>query len=553
MKFKNYLFDLDGVLTDTNEIHFKSTLNAFLIVKGYELDTKYHKIIKSSITTINKLNILQSKNIIETQDILKIYNLKKVQCNKEFQKINFDKVKNNLFSYLKKKKCKIAVVTNSNKESAKIILKNLGVFDYIDLLLSNNDVNNKKPHSEPYIRAISYFGDKLENYIIFEDSDIGLQSAYGTGSYVYKVSNYKDINIKTINKINNIRNINILIPMAGLGSRFVKRGFKKIKPLIEIAGVPMVKKAIDSLNIEGNYIFIVRSNENLNELKDYLYKYKPNCKIIDTPVLTEGSASSCYLAKELINNNDELIITNCDQYLEWNSDEFIEDSRKRNLDCNLLTYDSNNDKNSFIKLDENNNSLMIREKEVISNNALVGVHYFKKGNYFIESYDEIFKNKIKFKNEYYVSTICDNMIKKGYNVNHFKLDKIQNYHSLGTPEDYFKFLKYINKLNIKKININTMFRGWFIGDFEPSVYRNKYFEVGYLLHKKGEVWDVHYHKHIKEINLLVKGKMILNDLEINENEIFVIDKEEIACPIFLEDCYIIVIKIPSVPGDKIIL
>ena len=85
------------------------------------------------------------------------------------------------------------------------------------------------------------------------------------------------------------------------------------------------------------------------------------------------------------------------------------------------------------------------------------------------------------------------------------------------------------------------------------VFKTKDFEVGYLFHKKGEVWDVHYHKHMKEINLLIKGKMILNDLELNENDIFVIDKKEIACPIFIEDCYIIVIKVPSVPGDKIIL
>ena len=73
------------------------------------------------------------------------------------------------------------------------------------------------------------------------------------------------------------------------------------------------------------------------------------------------------------------------------------------------------------------------------------------------------------------------------------------------------------------------------------------------MHKKGEVWDVHYHKHMKEVNLIVKGKMILNDTELNENDIFVIDKEEIACPIFLEDCHILVVKIQSVPGDKIIL
>ena len=98
-----------------------------------------------------------------------------------------------------------------------------------------------------------------------------------------------------------------------------------------------------------------------------------------------------------------------------------------------------------------------------------------------------------------------------------------------------------------------MFRGWYVGNFEPSVFKTTNFEAGYLIHKKGEIWDVHYHEFIKEINFLVKGKMILNDIEINEGQIFIIDKNEIACPIFLEDCYIFVLKVPSKIGDKIII
>jgi dTDP-glucose pyrophosphorylase len=342
--------------------------------------------------------------------------------------------------------------------------------------------------------------------------------------------------------------------MAGLGSRFKERGFRKIKPLIEIDEEPMIKKAVDSLNIDGKFIFIIRTEENTKELKDYLSNYKKNCKIIEISELTEGSASSCYLAKEFINNDEELIIANCDQYLEWNSEEFLNKTRQKKLDCSVLTYLSNSEKNSFIKFHEDSEkALMIREKEAISNFALVGIHYFKQGNYFVESYEEIFNNKIKFKNEYYVSTACDNMIKKGYNVGHVLLKENESFHCLGTPDDYFNFLKYIGKLNIIPQRLETMFRGWYIGNFEPTVYKTKDFEVGYLLHKKGEIWPVHYHKYTTEVNLLTKGKMILNDLELNENDIFVINKGEIACPIFLEYCYIICIKIPSVPGDKIIL
>ena len=352
--------------------------------------------------------------------------------------------------------------------------------------------------------------------------------------------------------MNNL-NRNILIPAAGLGSRFQKRGFKLQKPLIKLENKTLIEHSVSSLDIEGNYIFVIRKldkNSNI-ELITALRNIKPECKVIEIDYVTEGSASTCYLAKDFINNDDELIISNCDQILKWDSKKFLEYSS--NYDCSVLTYKSNEDKNSFIKIDENNKGIKIREKEVISDNALVGVHYFKKGSDFIKSYEHIFNSKIKSKNEYYVSTVCNNLINEGKDVVNYSFQENEVYYSTGTPEDYFKYMRINNLLNTKIYKMNDMFRGWYVGNFEPSAYKTKDFEAGYLLHKKGEQWDVHFHKYMTEVNFLVKGKMILNDIELNEGDIFIIDKYEIACPIFLEDCYIFVLKVPSVPGDKIIL
>jgi quercetin dioxygenase-like cupin family protein len=104
---------------------------------------------------------------------------------------------------------------------------------------------------------------------------------------------------------------------------------------------------------------------------------------------------------------------------------------------------------------------------------------------------------------------------------------------------------------IKKIN--EMFRGWFIGDFEPSVYKTAEFEVGYLQHKKDEVWKAHYHSVGTEINYLIRGKMIIQNTELKAGDIFVLYPGEIADPIFLEDCELIVVKTPSIPNDKYIV
>ena len=99
-------------------------------------------------------------------------------------------------------------------------------------------------------------------------------------------------------------------------------------------------------------------------------------------------------------------------------------------------------------------------------------------------------------------------------------------------------------------NLGNMFRGWFIGNFEPSIYRTDKFEVGVLFHAKGEKWPKHYHKEVVEVNVLISGKMIINGKSLSPGNIFLFEKNEIAEPEFLEDCTIVCVKSPSVPGDK---
>jgi quercetin dioxygenase-like cupin family protein len=99
-------------------------------------------------------------------------------------------------------------------------------------------------------------------------------------------------------------------------------------------------------------------------------------------------------------------------------------------------------------------------------------------------------------------------------------------------------------------NISDYYRGWFIGNFEPSLLKTSDFEVGILNHKKGEYWAPHYHKESVEYNVLISGKMIIQGRELNSGDVFVFDKGEVADPIFLEDCKLVVIKVPSIPSDK---
>lgn len=99
-------------------------------------------------------------------------------------------------------------------------------------------------------------------------------------------------------------------------------------------------------------------------------------------------------------------------------------------------------------------------------------------------------------------------------------------------------------------NLSDFYRGWFLGNFNPSIHKTKEFEVGILTHSKDENWPRHYHKIATEINILLEGRMTINDKLILENTIFVIEPEEITKATFLTDCKVLCIKVPSIPGDK---
>lgn len=231
--------------------------------------------------------------------------------------------------------------------------------------------------------------------------------------------------------------MNILIPMAGAGSRFKSVGYELPKPLIDVCGSPMIEKCINSLNLEGQYIFVVRKYEeqsNSDKLRQLLENIVDNPIVIEIEKMTDGAAQTCLLAKEHINNDDPLISVNCDQILEWNSEKFLNFVNNNPYDGVVVTYDSNSEKNSYIQLGENNLAIRLAEKEVISNLSLTGIHYWKKGSHFVKSAECMIKENTRTKNEYYVAPTYNVMIRDKLKVSNYHIDN-DVFHPVGTPED----------------------------------------------------------------------------------------------------------------------
>lgn len=231
--------------------------------------------------------------------------------------------------------------------------------------------------------------------------------------------------------------MNILIPMAGRGNRFTSEGFDKPKPLITINKQFMIELAINSLNIVGDYIFIIRQYEEEEynkQLVETLNKLVKNPVIIPINYVTEGPASSCLLAKRYVDSNLPLIIANCDQILEWDSKKFIEHVNNSDCDGCVVTYKSNTIKNSYVKLNNDGKAIEFAEKKVISEHSLNGIHYWKKGVDFVESAIEMIRYNDRTNNEFYIAPTYNYMIKKGKQIINYDIEPNQHW-AVGTPSD----------------------------------------------------------------------------------------------------------------------
>jgi HAD superfamily hydrolase (TIGR01509 family) len=352
---------------------------------------------------------------------------------------------------------KIACCSNSIRKTVLTVLSKLNIIEYFDLILSNEDVKNSKPHPEMYWKAISYMGVLPEQTLIVEDSPYGLLSASRSGSHVLRVTNPNDVNYPNIktklteienNKIMQIpkwtdTNLNVLIPMAGAGSRFEQAGYTFPKPLIDVNGEPMIKVVSENLNIKANFIYIVqkkhREKYNLDTLLNLI---SPNCKIVEVDGITEGAVCTTLLAKEFINNDMPLVMANSDQFIEWDSNEFMYKMNETNSDGGIVTFTSTHPKWSFAKVDENGIVTEVAEKNPISNIATAGVYFWKRGSDYVKYAEKMIEKNIRVNNEFYVCPVFNEAIQDNKKIRVFNITKMWG---LGTPEDLNNYLENYGK------------------------------------------------------------------------------------------------------------
>ncbi len=451
------IFDLDGVLIDSKKIHFLA-LNKSLKENKINYQISYEDHLKKfdGLPTKKKLEILNKQKIILKSSFKKISEKKNEITRKLLNKnIKFDIKIFNLLKVLSKK-FKIGIATNAIEETLEIAIKKLKIKKFVKFSISTKSIKNPKPHPEIYLRCIINLNSKPKNTLILEDSHNGRIAAKEAGAKLLPIKNLNEVNYNNI--INFVQNekiysekldtwddndLNIVIPMAGEGSRFAKAGYTFPKPLIEVHQKPMIQIVVESLGLKGNFIYIVKK-EHLEKynLKSFLNIITPKCKIITIDKLTEGAACTVLLSKKYINNSKPLIISNSDQFIEWNTSESMYSFSTNKVDGAILTFTATHPKWSYAKVDKNNNVIRVAEKKVISNNATVGVYYWKHGKDFVKYANQMIAKNIRVNNEFYVCPVYNEAIKDKKRV---KIKSVDSMWGLGTPEDLDYFLKYHSK------------------------------------------------------------------------------------------------------------
>jgi dTDP-glucose pyrophosphorylase len=245
--------------------------------------------------------------------------------------------------------------------------------------------------------------------------------------------------------------INIVIPMAGLGSRFSDAGYAKPKPFIDIDGKPMIVRVMENLSYpDARFILIARKEHIQSELplvsqieKEY------NATFISIDKLTEGTACTVLFARNEINNDYPLLIANSDQIVDMRMSDFIDDCKNRDLDGHILCFDDIefNPKWSFAQLNDLGYVVRVKEKEAISNLATVGIYFFTRGRDFVNGAIDMIINNDRVKNEFYTCPVYNYLIAGGKKIGTYCIDFYQM-HGLGTPEDLRLFLDH--SISVKK-------------------------------------------------------------------------------------------------------
>lgn len=464
---KTIIFDLDGVLFDGVKFHKDIFMKALLeIAPDVGITEEFHNIWLNGLSTRQKLEYLVNLSLIDLEQSERINKLKVYYTHNCLKDLNISNPGIfEIIGALQSMKYTLYCVSNSIRDTCDLVLRKLNIYDYFADIISNEDIKNPKPNPEPYLYLFNKHSLDRKECIILEDSHHGREAAYASGAHVLPIVDTVDVTLKKILTQITIVNmaeepkeihVNVVVPMAGHGSRFSKVGYTVPKPFIDVFGKPMIQWVIENIrpknetygtakvktNIIPHYHFIAQETH----LKQYSLAKICNELDVDYTIttvdkVTEGPACTVLLTKQHINNDMPLVIINSDQFVDWDVNNFYRCILNPESDGCINTFyqpNENDLKWSYARLGDDGLITEVAEKKYISSLATTGIYGWKRGGDFVRCAEHMIADNLRVNNEFYVCPVYNYLIKDGGKVRTFDCKKLWG---LGVPEDLEHFLQ----------------------------------------------------------------------------------------------------------------
>ncbi|MGC4042763.1 MAG: glycosyltransferase family 2 protein [Armatimonas sp.] len=235
--------------------------------------------------------------------------------------------------------------------------------------------------------------------------------------------------------------LNIVIPMAGRGSRFADEGYTLPKPLIPVHGIEMIRLVIGNLRPSQAHRFIflcLQEHIEKYQVDQKLAEWAPGCIVVPVKAVTEGAACTVLLAREYIDNDDPMMIGNSDQWVDVSIDDYL--AAMGDADGLIMTMWADHPKWSYVRLDDGESIIEVVEKEVVSNEATVGIYNFRHGREFVAAADAMIARNFRVNGEFYVAPAYNEMIAEGKTLLFHNIGKeYEGMYGIGIPTDLKKF------------------------------------------------------------------------------------------------------------------
>ncbi|MCW2994084.1 MAG: Beta-phosphoglucomutase or related phosphatase, superfamily [Conexibacter sp.] len=439
---KVVIFDMDGVLIDADAWHFQTLNTALADVHFSTITWAEHLALYKGRPTRRKLDLLTERKGLDPGLHARIAARKQELTEALVAEACVpDPEKLEMLRALTARGLRLAVCSNARGASVRRMLEGAGILEHVEFFLSNEDVIAAKPDPEIYRAALAHLGVRPSECVVVEDSEVGRAAAYAAGAVVCEVADPSEVNLyRVLSTIREAEQVNVVIPAAGRGSRFAEAGYVHPKPLIDVEGRPMIELVLRDLRSVGRPIVLLQEEHIARYRADAVIRHvAAAAEVVPVSGVTEGAACTVLLAEQYIDSPSELVLANSDQVVDADVAAFVALMREQDADGGIMTFRATESKWSFAKVGEDGIVTEVAEKRPISDQATVGIYWFRHGAAFVRCAKRMIASDTRVNGEFYVCPVFNELIAEGGIVRTYEIER-SAMHGIGTPEDLQAFL-----------------------------------------------------------------------------------------------------------------